>query len=310
MKFRLGTRKSQLAQTQSQMVLEALQRLGVYCELVVIESEGDLNRKTPLYDMETLTPGLFTKQLETALLENKIDLAVHSLKDLPTEQPPQLIVAAITKREAAGDCVLVHQDRFSPNEVFHLPKNARVGTSSLRREAQLFSQRPDLEILPIRGNVPTRVDLVRRGEFDAIVLAQAGLNRLDLKLEGVRRINLSQTAFIPAPGQGALAVETRVNADPRLMQGIQNLNDPISEQETRVERMILKAMLGGCTLPLGVRCESDGKTLKCHSFLGVSAERKTAKHTWRSFHRFDISHTLEQGIISETVNYLKGQQNA
>ena len=144
MKYRLGTRKSALAQTQSNWIREQLEKVGVYCELVIIESEGDHDRSRPLYELEPESPGLFTKQLEDALLRNEIDLAVHSLKDLPTTQPDRLVVAAIPVRAKASDTLLIHEEVFQMGEDLHLPKGARVGTSSLRREAQLLSRRPDL----------------------------------------------------------------------------------------------------------------------------------------------------------------------
>lgn len=309
MKFRLGTRKSALAQIQSKWVLKELEQVGVHCELVLIESLGDKNLQTPLYEIEPDAPGLFTKKLEDALLANEIDLAVHSLKDLPTTLPDGLVISCIPKRAATGDCLVIHKDKFTAENPLHLPENATVGTSSLRREALLISQRSDLRVLPVRGNVPTRIRLVSEGKMDAVVLAAAGLDRLGLTLDGVRRFDLPEDVFVAAPGQGALAVETRKGADSRLLEGLLKLHDAQTETETRTERAVLRDLFGGCTLPLGARCHFDGNLLKCKGFLGVLRDHTAPNHQWQGFHHFDISDASHQTLVSKMVEHFKGYLN-
>lgn len=307
MKFRLGTRKSALAQIQSRFILKELEQVGVHCELVLVESSGDQNLKSPLYEIEFETPGLFTKQLEDALLRNEIDLAVHSLKDLPTDIAPGLALSCIPKRAATQDCLVIHKDKFVPGSPLHLPEGASVGTSSLRREALLISQRSDLKISPVRGNVPTRIRLVTEGKIDAIMLAAAGLDRLSLTLDGVRRFDLPEDIFVSAPGQGALAVETRKDADPCLLEGLLRIHDTTAETETKTERAVLKGLFGGCTLPFGARCHFDGNLLKCKGFLGVLRDKTQRNHDWKGFHHFDISDASHQTLVSKMVEHFKGQ---
>jgi hydroxymethylbilane synthase len=310
MKYRLGTRKSDLARTQSTHVLEDLRKVGVECELVFIESEGDKNYKEALYQIENTTPGLFTKQLEWALLEKQIDLAVHSLKDLPTVQPAELEVAAVTIRASTEDWLLIHPEAFDPAQPLFLKKQAHVGTSSLRREAQLLGARPDLKISPIRGNVPTRVNAVKERQFDATVLAAAGLERLNYSMDGVHVERLVEREFPTAPGQGALAIEIRKDAPEDLKRGLQKIHDLKSEIETRVERRVLKGLFGGCTLPLGIRCSKEGKLLKTKVFIGVLKDRKSALKEWVGFHHFDIcsqdEETLVDSVIEKTKGFLNG----
>jgi len=310
MKYRLGTRKSDLARTQAGHVLEALKKVGLECELVLVESKGDQNTKDPLYQIENTVPGLFTKQLEDALLAQQIDIAVHSLKDLPTEQPRGLRVGAIPVRASTEDCLLIHPQAFDGKQPLFLALNARVGTSSLRREAQLLSARPDLKVTPIRGNVPTRLEAVRQGKFDATLLAAAGLERLQLNLDGVHVLKLSEREFPPAPGQGALAVEVRENSPEELLQGLRKIHDLDSEIETRIERRVLKGLFGGCTLPLGIRCYKEGNLLKTKVFIGVLKDRKSLNRDWLGFHHFDISsqdeETLVDSVIEKTRGFLNG----
>jgi len=303
---RIGTRKSQLAKTQSTYILGLLQAQGVTCELVEIDSSGDKDRTKPLYEMEqTGTPGFFTKELEQALLRREIDLAVHSLKDLPTLQPEGLVVLAIPKREVTEDCLLSKPDPASVSLPLGLKQGAKVGTSSLRREAQLLSVRPDLQIIPIRGNVPTRVRQVEEGKIDAVVLAQAGLNRLALRPAGLTALILGADTFVPAPGQGALAVEGRVDTPPEVRAALARFHDANAELETRVERIILRELEGGCSLPLGVRCWS-GKPMKLKAFLGLLKSEKGAKiHDWQGFRSFDISDDSAETLVAQAVAYFK-----
>jgi hydroxymethylbilane synthase len=194
------------------------------------------------------TKGMFTKEIEEALADGRVDLAVHSLKDLPTELPPGFEIAAITKREDARDAFC---SRLYSN-VENLPRGARVGTSSLRRQAQLKAMRPDLDIHPLRGNVDTRLRKLEQGEYDAIILASAGLNRLG-KTELIKQIIPAQI-MCPAAGQGALAIEIR-EADSATRQHVEFLNDDAARAATTCERALLNRLGGGCQVPIGAFAE-------------------------------------------------------
>lgn len=304
-KYRIGTRKSALALTQSRQVMAFLEEQGVRCELVEIESSGDQDRKTPLYQIEPESPGLFTKQLEVALEAHEIDLAVHSLKDLPTQQPEGLGVAAVGHRVDSDDCLLVHGARYDQTGLYGLPPGATVGTSSLRREAQLLAVRPDLKIVPIRGNVPTRLRKAETGEVDAVVLAEAGLFRLGLEPKGAVPVRLPRDRFVSAPGQGALAVETRREIPNELAIALAKFHDSASEIETRVERQVLAGLHGGCTLPLGARCEARPAGLKLAAFLGLSRDRKDAPREWLGFERFELEKKDPRELVETTVAHFK-----
>ncbi len=291
---------------QSNQISREMLRHGIRCELVQVESQGDQDRTKPLYSMES-SPGLFTKQLEDALLKETIDLAVHSLKDLPTDQPKGLFVAAVPPRVNANDCLIISQQWHAPNEKLQIKKGATVGTSSLRREALLLSERSDVSVFALRGNVPTRVKAVREGKVAAVVLAEAGISRLGLDLSGLIKVELSPEVFVSAPGQGALAVESRENLRPELEEVFQKLTDANSVQETRMERQILKGLHGGCTLPLGVRCHKDRKSglITVRAFLGLLRDKGSKTHDWTGFHRFDISGSEEQTLVDQTVSFFK-----
>ncbi len=292
--YRLGTRKSDLAQTQSRWVQSQLKSIGVETTLVFIEGEGDKNRKTPLYEIESATPGLFTKQLEEALLKKQIDLAVHSLKDLPTRQPDELQVMAIPTREEVSDVLVLRTGHV-------LQSGDKVGTSSLRREALIRENYPESEILPLRGNVPTRVNAVREKKFDAVVLAAAGLNRLRLNLDGLTVVKLDPTRYVPAPAQGALGVEARKDCPEALKQALFKLNDEKTATATRIERKVLSGLFGGCTLPLGVWVRQEGNNLNLNAFLGALEKGSSPVRAWKRYQRFDICDASEQTLVEKTI---------
>lgn len=305
-KFRLGTRRSLLAKTQSSHVARLLEMNGLSCELVEIESSGDVDKSTPLYEMDTAgSPGFFTKELEAELLAGRIDLAVHSLKDLPTDQPKGLKVGAIPERALAGDCLVIRSSAATRDK-WSIGKGAKVGTSSLRREAQLRCERVDLGIVPVRGNVPTRLRLVSEGKLDAVVLARAGLQRLSLDLSEFVVEELPEGTFVPAPAQGALAVEIREDASVELIRALAAIHDTAAATETQVERAVLKGLHGGCSLPLGVRCWGRGKNLELKAFLGaLKAAAAGRPREWVGFHRFDISGEAPETLVDKTVRHFQ-----
>lgn len=314
----LGTRASLLARTQSEWVRSRLERPGLALTTQTVESTGDLNRTDPLFAAALSGPGLFTKELEQALLAGTIDLAVHSLKDLPTRQPEGLVVKAIPAREASGDVLLVRPDKHRPEKgLLPLAIGATVGTSSLRREAAVLSLRSDLRVMPLRGNVPTRVGKAKDGTLDAVILAEAGLCRLAAAApgltDGVLVIPLPEDVFVPAPAQGALAVETRKGVGPVLEAALAALHSPAAAAEAQLERAILRGAEGGCTLPLGVRCRSADGLWVTHAFLGLldAPAVATEPRRWMSFHTIrdeDASASALEARIVERLRALKELQ--
>lgn len=241
----LGTRASALARAQTELVAARLvaSRPSLECSTRVISTAGDRTQDSgePLPSIGG--KGLFTAELERALRDGEIDVAVHSLKDLPTEGAPGVAVGAVTAREDARDCLVAR----AAGSLAELPPGAVVGTSSLRRGAQLAALRPDLEIRSIRGNVDTRVRKVVEGEYDAAVLAAAGIRRLGL--ESVVTEWLSDETMLPAPGQGALAIQCRASDD-RVRALLVELDDAAARAETTAERSFLGALGGGCAAPV------------------------------------------------------------
>lgn len=249
--LRIGTRGSALALWQANFIAERLrQSSGAEIEIVRIRTSGDHMQAAsvakPLaeYSAENVAKGIFIKELEDALLAGSVDLAVHSMKDVPTETPAGLAFPAITQREDPRDCLISRQGRTLKT----LPFGARVGTSSLRRQAQLRHHRPDLEVADLRGNVDTRIKKLEAGEFHAIVLAMAGVNRLGLagKITQV----LDEEIMLPAVGQGALGIETRSD-DSRVMELVAGLDHAETRACVTAERAVLRALQGGCQIPLG-----------------------------------------------------------
>jgi hydroxymethylbilane synthase len=240
----IGTRGSDLALAQTRMVAAQLQALAPEVEIAIeiISSTGDRVQHLPLPEMGG--KGLFTKELEDALLDRRIDAAVHSLKDLPTELPAGLCLGAISEREDVRDVLVSREGR----SLAELPAGAKVGTSSLRRRVQLLALRPDLETPDIRGNVPTRIAKVREGQYDATILALAGLKRLGLEHEASEI--LPHAGMLPAPGQGALGIECR-EEDSGLRALLARLNHAETAAAVTAERAVLSGLGGGCSTPLG-----------------------------------------------------------
>ncbi|HEY3972225.1 MAG TPA: hydroxymethylbilane synthase [Candidatus Sulfotelmatobacter sp.] len=255
--LRIGSRGSQLALWQANHISALLRGRGreieieIEVEIEIIHTTGDKITDVPLAMVGTkggLGKGIFTKEIEEALAAGRVDLAVHSLKDLPTELAPGFEIAAITKREDPRDAFCSrHYASFQ-----ELPQRARIGTSSLRRQAQLKAVRPDLDIHPLRGNVDTRLRKLEQGEYDAIILASAGLKRLG-KTDLVRQI-IPVEIMCPAAGQGALGIEIR-QGDTATCQHLEFLNDPAARAATTCERALLNSLGGGCQVPIGAFAE-------------------------------------------------------
>lgn len=261
---RIGSRASPLARWQSEWIAGRLHECGVDVEIVWITTEGDVTTG-PIG--ASSTPGLFTKEIQRALLDRRIDLAVHSLKDLPTEPIAGLRLASVPPRQRCGDALI------SPvaDAVESLPAGARIGTGSARRRAQLLHWRPDLKMLDLRGNVDTRLRKLDEGQYDAIVLAEAGLVRLGLE----HRITsvLPASRVLPAVGQGALGLETRAD-DERTIRCLEPLNDPATFTCVAAERSLLATLRGGCVAPVGAWARIEDGLLRIE---GVVLDRDGRK---------------------------------
>lgn len=253
-KLIIGTRGSKLALWQAYFTQDRLAELGIESELKIIKTQGDRVQHLSFDKLEG--KGFFTKEIEEELLAGSIDLAVHSMKDMPTTQPEGLCLAAISYREDPADCLVVRKDKVVEDKILDLPDNPVVGTSSARRKALLKSFREDVVLKDIRGNVPTRLRKLQEGQFDAIVLAMAGLKRLELDMSAYHAIRLNPKEFVPAPAQGVLAWQTK--ADNKTVRKIlRKIHDGEVLKCTNVERKVLRLLDGGCHLPLGVYCEQD-----------------------------------------------------
>lgn len=249
----IGTRGSDLALWQANFVRKELEHRGYEVHIEIIKTQGDKIQDLSFDKMEG--KGFFTKEIEDALLRNEIDLAVHSHKDLETNQPEGLEVAAVSSRANPCELLLIRESVHEENALWGLKKDAVVGTSSARRKSQLLALRPDVQIKELRGNVPTRVEKLKSGAYDAILLAKAGILRLELDLSDLVCIDLTPDEFVPAPAQGVLALQIRSSAI-ELKNILNQINDPAVQKLVHLERSVLNLMDGGCQLPLGVYCDN------------------------------------------------------
>ena len=265
--LRLGTRGSDLALWQARHVAGLLSdRLEVECTIEVIKTRGDQIQDVAFRKMEG--KGFFTKELQEALIGGQIDLVVHSLKDLPTEEPEGLEIAAIPERAEAADLLIARRDLLAKDHAdpLGLPAGSVLGTSSLRRASQALASSPEITVRALRGNVPTRIRKLRDGDYDAILLAAAGVRRLELEIDDLEWVELTPEVMLPAPGQGALAIETR--ADDRVTQPLTALHDPAVARCVGAERRLLEMLGGGCHLPLGCLASEDETGIRLRAVLG------------------------------------------
>ncbi len=257
----IGTRGSDLALWQANHVKGLLESAGHKCELHIIKTKGDNIQHLSFDKIEG--KGFFTKEIEEALLNKDVDIAVHSHKDLETNQPEGLCIAAVSPRADERELLLILPHSVDENEIFSLKKEAILGTSSARRKSQMLHYKPQITLKDIRGNVPTRIQKLRDGQFDAILLAKAGVDRLALNLDGLRVVALDIETFVPAPAQGALAVQCR-SEDKDIIQILSTINDVQTQELIRVERTVLNRLNGGCQLPLGVYAKKNGNEITAH----------------------------------------------
>ena len=263
--IKIGTRGSDLALWQANFVKSKLQKLGCEVEIHIIKTQGDKIQHLSFDKLEG--KGFFTKEIEDALLDKSIDLAVHSHKDLETNQPDGLEIVAVSDRENPSDMLLIKKNAYDPTKQLALKENAIVGTSSARRKSILSAFRSDLKIKDLRGNVPTRIDKLREEDYDAIVLANAGVSRLNIDLSEFQVEILKPQDFVPAPAQGVLGLQTR-SEDEETKKYVSKINNPDVKSIVNIERSVLKKLDGGCQLPLGVYAEKISKKYEVWAALG------------------------------------------
>jgi hydroxymethylbilane synthase len=248
-------------------------RLETECTIEIVKTSGDKIQNVAFRKMEG--KGFFTKELQDALLEERVDLVVHSLKDLPTDEPDGLELAAIPERADPADLLLARRGLVSPDHAdpLGLPAGSVLGTSSLRRAAQALAMSSEIEIRALRGNVPTRVRKLRDGDYDAILLAAAGVRRLGLAVDDLECLELPPEVMLPAPGQGALAVETRAGGS--TAKRLRVLHQPEVARCVEAERRLLELLGGGCHLPLGCLATEDHTGIRLQAVLGDVDEEVT-----------------------------------
>jgi hydroxymethylbilane synthase len=292
----IGSRGSQLARWQANYVSGRLQELSIASRIEIIKTTGDHLQTASL--VQAGGKGLFTKEIEEALLAGSIDLAVHSLKDLPTEIPKGLSIAAIPEREDPRDAIVGRR-------LSDLRQGAIVGTSSGRRAAQLKVLRPDLTILPVRGNVDTRLRKLKEGQYDAILLAAAGLRRLGLESEIAEILTPEQVC--PAAGQGALAIETREHDEPYDI--CRQLNNEASSEAVACERAALARLGGGCQLPVGAFAEPRGDSLHVTAVVvSPDGTRHLRSHADGPRDRsVELGHTVAEDLLARGAAEILGE---
>ncbi|MES2630289.1 MAG: hydroxymethylbilane synthase [Bacteroidota bacterium] len=295
----IGTRGSELALWQAHTVKKQLEDLGQTVEIKIIKTRGDNIQHLSFDKIEG--KGFFTKELEEELLNGSIDLAVHSHKDLETTYPEGLTIAAVSARENPADVLLIRKECVDHSAKFLLKKGAVVGTSSARRKSQLLEFRPDVEIRDIRGNVPTRIQKLRDGQYDAILLAKAGITRLALDVSDLEMMMMDIKEFIPAPAQGVLALQIR-ESDRDLNQVLQPLNVANVGKCIGVEREILRLFKGGCQLPLGAYCEKSGGGFKVWAAVAEAWDKLPA--------RINLFAESEQNLAADVVSKLQEKKKS
>ncbi len=294
--IKIATRKSILALWQSEHIKARIESKhnDIKVELIGMKTKGDVILDTPLAKIGG--KGLFTKELEDSMLKGETDIAVHSLKDVPVVFPEGLRLAAICSREDTRDAMI--SEKFA--KFSDLPHGAKVGTTSLRRRMQLLIMRPDLEIISLRGNVQTRLRKLKEGEFDAIILAMAGINRLNLKAEVAHIYTFGFDEMIPAMGQGALGIEAR--DEKQILDEISFLNDENAVIETTIERDFVSVLEGGCQVPIGISARLKGDEISIDAIVGlpdgseyIKDSLKTSKDKFQSIGK-ELAHKfIEKG---------------
>lgn len=295
----IGSRGSQLALWQARFIQAQLANITAHpVQIEIIKTQGDQIDSLPFDKMEG--KGFFTKEIEEALLDKRIDLAVHSLKDLMTTMPDGLVLSAVGFREDNREAVLIRKESLDPTRPLSVKENGVMGSSSVRRKCQIAHLSPDLQLADLRGNVPTRIDKLRAGRYDAVLVAYAGIKRLAcqpsklaLDLSDIEIIILGRDRFLPAPGQGVLAVQTRCDDD-ETSQIAAKLDDRQVRLQAELERGLLTRFVGGCQLPLGAFAEIDGSELRLHAVMGIRENGQ-----WLGLARASVSGNDPQKVIED-----------
>lgn len=299
---KLGTRGSALALTQSRHIAALLAASGTPCELVQIVTQGD--RVTHLSLDKIEGKGFFTTEIEAALLERRIDLAVHSLKDLPAEPTHGLCVAAIPKREDVRDTLIIRPDAFDAQApTWPVKRGTVVGTSAVRRKAQMLSLRPDLKTHDLRGNVPTRLRKLSDGHVGAILLAEAGLRRLELDLTAFKVHRLHPEVFVPAPGQGALALQCRSD-DAHTVAALMKLHHAHDATLVYAERGLLARLKAGCHVPLGAYGARVGEQIQLQVYFGGQGQGTGDDGAYEA-QRFSVSASTAEAVSDLAYAHLQ-----
>jgi len=267
----IGTRSSKLARTQTGIIADRISAdSGIETTQMAIKTRGDIITDRPLHELEGR--GYFTREIEEALLDCRIDIAVHSFKDMPSQAPAGLTLAAISQREDPADLLIIHKSSIDPAaKVVPLKKGAVIGTGAVRRNTQFRALRKDVTINNLRGNVLTRIEKLAEKQFDAIFLASAGVRRLQLELSEFHVERLDPASFVPSPGQGALAIQMRKD-DTRIELIREIVHDEKTATAVSVERDVMARFGGGCSLPLGVYAFCDSDIWHVYGFWGENAE--------------------------------------
>ena len=290
----VGTRGSKLSLIQTENILDKLKLIHpeLQFKIKVIKTLGDKERKKPLFTIDR--KGIFEKEIDLAIVKREIDFAVHSLKDVPTLESSETAIVAIPKRSSPHD-VLISKDKVPLDA---LAKGAVIGTGSLRRLAQVKFLRPDLEVVPIRGNVDTRIQKVQRGEFDGVIVAEAGLERMGLESLIAERFSLDR--FTPAAGQGALAIIARKdNAD--VMELLRSIDHPPTRAEVTAERSLVLALEGGCRVPIGAIGRADNRALSLFGCIfSVNGQKKISSSAEGSLDEAqDLGKKVAQSLMEQ-----------
>lgn len=294
----IGSRGSDLALWQAHFLQAALSNIGCTSEVNIIKTQGDKIQHLSLEKLEG--KGFFTKEIEDALLLGEIDVAVHSHKDLPTENPEGLIIAAVSHREDPSELLLIRKDKVDEKQLFQVAQHSIVGTSSSRRAVQLGFFRPDLICKDIRGNVPSRINKLRNGDFDAIMLAFAGVHRLQLDISDLHAVKIAPEKFIPAPAQGVLAFQCRAT-DAAMITILSKINHPDVAETIAVERKVMNLFQGGCHMPLGVYCHKKDDVFNVHATQTTGRNAKV--------NRLFISDTNTANLAEKIFKQLPTQAN-
>ena len=294
----IGSRGSDLALWQANHVKAQLENIGCTVEIKIIITQGDAIQDLSFDKLEG--KGFFTKEIEKELLEGNIDLAVHSHKDLETNPPAGLMIACVSEREDPADLLLVAKGSVDTSKEWNLKADAIVGTSSSRRKSQVMRFRPDVEIKDLRGNVPTRIQKLRDGGYDAILLAKAGVDRLKIDLSEFEVVVMNPKSFVPAPAQGVLGLQIR-EEDKALFDILQKLNHPDVQRRIGVERKVLNLMEGGCQLPLGVYCDENDVVYVSYS------DDWTTGSVWYEYEAEDLD-GLSEFIVEDITTTIEDEE--